>query len=55
MTKKQRRDKESSAQSHREESTERALSIAGVRIGMFLWRQREGSMPIPDPQSDDIG
>jgi hypothetical protein len=31
------------------------MSIAGVRIGVIGWRQREGSMPIAGSQSDDIG
>jgi hypothetical protein len=56
MTKKQRRDKESNAKSHRKKIDGRRWSIEGVpALSAFLSRHRELSTALAARQSDEKG
>jgi hypothetical protein len=56
MTKKQRRDKESSAKSHRKKINGRRSSIADVPALFAFWsRHREVSTPLAARQSGEKG
>ena len=56
MTKKQRRDKESSTENHRKKIDGRISSIAGApALSAFLSRHRELSTALAARQSDEKG